>query len=131
MHSASPGCLQHLMRKSLLTLASVAMLSACGGGGTSAPGSGGTASIYRYAGSVQCTARGMSLAEAQRMLTGAGIAVLAGACGLDGMNYPAVCGAPDGRIHIFEVPAAQARAATAIGFASLSDLSAATQVGCP
>jgi hypothetical protein len=131
MHPASPGCLLHLMRKSLLTLASVAMLSACGGGGTAAPGTATTAGIYRYAGSVQCTAGGTPLAEAQRMLTDAGIVVLAGSCGLDGMSYPAVCGAPDGRIHIFDVPATQAQAASAIGFAPLSELNAATRVDCP
>jgi len=86
--------------------------------------------MYKYAGSVQCTGGGASLAEMERQLTDAGIKVLNSSCGRDGNAYPATCGLADGRIGVFEVPAAQAPAAAAIGFAPLSNLPAATKTAC-
>ena len=44
--------------------------------------------------------------------------------------YPAVCGAPDGRIGIFDVEAQQAPLASPLGFAPLSGLPAAVRVAC-
>jgi len=116
------------MRTFLLSLAAFAFLAACGGINSNLPST--SISLYKYAGSVQCTGGGMSLSEMERQLTDADIQVLSSACGLDGNVYASVCGSADGRIGIFEVPEAKAQAASSLGFAPLSDLPAATKVAC-
>lgn len=116
------------MQNPLLILASVAVLVACGG--SDGKSSAITSGVYKYAGSVQCETGGLSLADGQRQLNDAGIEVLAAYCGSDGMLYPAVCGGADGRIRIYEVPNAQAQAASAVGFSSMSRLPSAARDGC-
>jgi hypothetical protein len=102
--------------------------------------------LYKHFGSVQCQpimeqpaasmmtmgnlGGGTSLPVMQQQLTDAGIQVLFVTCGHDGFLRPAMCGVEDGRIAIFEVPAAQAEAAVALGFAPLSDLPDATRFSC-
>jgi hypothetical protein len=117
----------------------MAVLSGCGGGDGNTPPAPAQAppppptpsvSLYKTAGSVQCTGGGLSLPELQRQLNSAEILVLSSACGSDGKMYPAACGAPDGRIGIFQVPEAQAQAAAKLGFAPLSELPDATRVPC-
>lgn len=114
------------MRTFLASLVAFATLAACEGIESKPP----SVSLYKYVGSVQCTGGGTSLPAMVRQLTDADIPVLASACGVDGNAYAAVCGAADGRIGIVEVPAAQAQAASALGFAPLSSLPAATKVAC-
>ena len=117
------------MRIFLVPLVAFATLAACGGCGAS-ESSGTNVSLYKYFGSVQCTGGGTSPSAMERQLTDVGIQLLSSACGRDGNAHPAVCGAADGRIGIFKVPAAQAQAASALGFAPLSNLPAATTVAC-
>lgn len=121
-----------------------AALSGCGGGSsavalpTAANGAGEADSnalgrgvaFYKSFGSVQCTGGGVSFEAMRQQLAAAGIQVLSASCGTDGRMYIAVCGAGDGRIGIFEVPAAQAEAALALGFAPLSNLPGATTGAC-
>ena len=115
------------MRMLFVFLAAFATLAACVGAGSVMPQA--IVSLYRYAGSVQCTGGGLSLPAMERQLTDAGIQVLSSACGNDGI-YAAVCGAPDGRIGIFEVSAADSQASSVLGFLPLSNLSAATRAAC-
>jgi hypothetical protein len=56
--------------------------------------------------------------------------VLASGCGTDGMAYPAVCGAPDGRIAIIDVPESQLEAARKLGFSLLSERPRAQRMAC-
>ena len=116
------------MRISLFLLLAFALPVACGGGDAGTPGA--SIAVYKYAGSVQCTGGGMSLADMDRQLADAGIKVISSACGFDGKLYPTVCGGGDGRIGIFEVAQTQTQAASKIGFALLSDLPAATKTSC-
>lgn len=116
------------MRLFLIPLISCAALASCGGGSAESPPTG--AAFYKYFGSVQCAGGGTTLPAMTRQLTDAGIQVLSSACGVDGKVYPAVCGAGDGRIGIFEVSAAQAPAASALGFTPLSNLPDAVTVAC-
>ena len=101
-------------------------LLGCGGGSEPEP----IAAVYKYMGSVQCTGGGISLAAMQRQLVDGGVTVLGSACGLDGKAYITVCGAPDGAIGIFDVPASQTDRALSLSFARLSDLPAAVRVPC-
>lgn len=87
-------------------------------------------SVYKYVGSVQCTGGGTPLPAMESQLSDAGIHSLAVACGGDGNLYPAICGGPDGRIAIFDVPAEQSKTAVALGFAPLGQLPGATRVTC-
>ena len=88
------------------------------------------ASVYRSIGSVQCSDGGTPRQTMERELVGAGIQILGSACGADGNMRPALCGAPDGRIAIFEIPAAQTATASSLGFALLSNLPSASKVEC-
>lgn len=85
---------------------------------------------YKSLGSVQCTGGGKSIGELEQELLVSGITVTQTTCGDDGNMHAAVCGAPDGRIGIFEIDPAQARAASVLGFAPLAALPAAAEVPC-
>lgn len=112
-----------LLRAALLTLA-VVPAAACA---TTPPT---TVSVYLVLGSRQCQDGGRTLAEVQKMLTDAGVRVLAAGCGSDGMMYPAVCGAPDGRIAILDVPPEQVEAARKLGFSLLTERPRAQRLAC-
>lgn len=108
-------------------------LAACQTGtpvASSEPASTRSSALYKYAGSKQCFGGGTTLQALQRELAGKGIRVLASSCGTDGRVYAATCGAPDGRIIIFEVPANQAAVAQSLGFAPLATLPEASRVAC-
>ena len=114
---------------SAATLAHVALTAAligCGGGDSTPP----SMSVYRYMGSVQCSGDGISLATMQEQLLEGGVTVLASACGADGKAHVAMCGAPDGAIGIFDIPAGQTARALSLSFARPSELPAATRVPC-
>ncbi len=88
-------------------------------------------SVVKSTGSVQCTGGGRTLAALQAELTGAGVSVSGASCGHDGMIRPAVCGATDGTVGIFEVPAAQRAQAEALNFTLLSAAPATVRSACP
>ena len=110
-----------------ILLGVISSLAACGGGGDATISA---VSVYKYAGSVQCTGGGNSLSEMGSQLTAAGIPVISSTCGTDGKVYAAVCGGSDGRIGIFEIAEHHSQAASAVGFASLSNLPDATNIPC-
>lgn len=118
------------MRTTVAILVALASLSACGGGGSAQDSSSEkdrrlsaddtTVTVYKSTGGVQCGGSGLSLTAMQEQLATANVKVRSAACGGDGMMYPAVCGAPDGRIGIFDIPATHASAAAGAGFALLN-----------
>jgi len=87
--------------------------------------------VYQYIGSKQCQGGGTALATMMRKLSDAGIPAMNVSCGTDGKMYPAMCGAPDGRIGIVGVPEDKVAAAAKLGFAPLSNLPDATKTVCP
>jgi hypothetical protein len=93
-------------------------------------GSLGAVSVYKSAGSVQCSGGGLTPAQMQIQLTGAGIGVISAACGTDGNAVIALCGAADTKINIFEVQSADVGAAQGLGFALLSGLANAARMPC-
>lgn len=109
-------------------LVAAGLMAACGGGGG---GSSSVVAVYSSFGSVQCSGGGTTVGALQQQLVALGIEVLAARCGLDGVARPAVCGAPDGRIAMFDVYGAQVAVALTIGFALLSTLPDATVTACP
>ncbi|PWF46735.1 hypothetical protein [Massilia glaciei] len=115
------------MRMILAPLVAIFTLAGCGGGGTE------NVKMFKYRGSVQCSGGGMTLEAMTRQLTDANIQVLSASCGSDGKSdaFAALCGAPDDQIGIFEIPAAQVQAASAISFAPLSNLPKAFVRACP
>jgi hypothetical protein len=77
----------------------------------------GTEEIFKPEGSIQCRPEsGVSAAELRAELEAMRIPILAYRHGHDGMIYPAVCGAPTGRIHVFSIPVAKLAAAQARGY---------------
>lgn len=70
-------------------------------------------------GTRQCDSGGLQPAALALRLSDAGVRVLSQACGVDGRMRPSVCGAGDGRIAIFEIPAAQLATAQGLGYARL------------
>lgn len=115
-----------------LTLAAAPMVAGASGQQPApAPGQAASAvSVYLSLGSRQCQEGGRTVSEVQKLLTDAGVRVLSSSCGTDGMAYPAVCGAPDGRIAILEVPADQVEAARKAGFSLLSQRPRAQRQPC-
>lgn len=87
--------------------------------------------VYKTTGSQQCGDGGTPLPEMARQLGQAGVNVITSACGRDGRMHPAVCGAADGRIAIFEVASADAAAAAKLGFLPLAQLPDARTAACP
>lgn len=77
------------------------------------------ASVFKPLGSLQCSGGGQTAQALARSLADAGVPVLATRCGSDGRMYPAVCGAADGRIGIFDIAASDAAAAAKLGFRAL------------
>ncbi|MFM8609211.1 MAG: hypothetical protein ACKOCJ_01940 [Burkholderiaceae bacterium] len=75
----------------------------------------------------------MSLTTLRERLSAAGLQVSSSGCGTDGRVYPTVCGAPDGRIGIFEIALdASAQPPTLpAGFDLLSQRPGAVRVACP
>lgn len=115
------------MRILVLTLAVLASLTACGGGEDEEASS----TVFKTMGSLQCSGGGVSLAALQAQLAAANVQVRSAACGTDGRATAAICGAPDGRIGIFEISPTQAGAAAAAGFAPLSTVATAKIIPCP
>lgn len=117
------------MRRMHVLIAAPLILSACVNMGQVAPVQG--IPVYKYMGSKQCGGGGVPLAAMMRQLSDGGIPAMNVNCGTDGRMYAAMCGAPDGRIGIMEVPEAKVAAATALGFAPLSNLPEASKTVCP
>lgn len=89
----------------------------------------GGVSVYKSRG-VQCASL-LTLADLEAQLTQAAIPVISASCGNDGMLHAAMCGAPDGRVGIFEVAAADVATAQTLGFADVSVLPPEAQrTGC-
>lgn len=122
------------MRVLIIPFIAIATLASCGGGNDSATQDKSaptlTVGVFKSSGSIQCTGGGVSLAAMEGQLNAAGITVSAKSCGNDGQVYAAVCGAPDGRIGIFDIPQAKLQAAAAAGFAPLSSIPGAARTGC-
>lgn len=84
--------------------------------------------VAKALGSKQCEGGGRTLAELQAELERAGVPVARAACGTDGRLRAQMCGTPDGRLGIFEIPASAREAAAAAGFALLPE--GARETGC-
>ena len=89
-----------------------------------------TARVFKSMGGVQCADSGSNLATLTQALEAAGLKVLSASCGTDGRMRAAMCGAPDGRIAIFELAAEDAPAAAKLGYAALSNLPDAKLAPC-
>ena len=107
-----------------LALASASCVSA------NAPSSQTTVRVFKSMGSVQCAEGGTDLSTFARQLEEAGLKVISSACGSDGRMRAAMCGAPDGRLAIFELPSADAQLSAKLGFSPLSKLPDAQVVPC-
>ena len=117
----------------LLPVLAVASLAACGGGDSGGPDietRAAGAKVFKTTGSLHCSGGGLSLAALQAQLAAANVQVHAAACGTDGQPLPTVCGVPDGKIGIFEIPIAQEAAAAAAGFKPLGTLPGAKTAPC-
>ena len=78
--------------------------------------------VFKPRGSVQCGDRGTAPETMRGELERAGVRVASASCGSDGRMYPAVCGGGTGEINLFEIDAADAERARALGFAPLTEL---------
>jgi len=89
-----------------------------------------TVRVFKSTGSVQCADTGANLSTLTQALEAAGLKVLSASCGTDGRMRAAMCGAPDGRIAIFELAAEDVAAAVKLGYAALSTLPDAKLAPC-
>lgn len=86
--------------------------------------------VARSLGTRQCESAGATPQALAQALRDAGLEVRAVACGHDGRMRPAVCGAPDGRLAIVDIPGDQAARAQALGWVPLADLRDAQRQPC-
>ena len=86
--------------------------------------------VYKYQGSVQCQGGGEPLMRMRRQLVKAGVKVVASHCGVDGLIYPSVCGAADGKINVFTIAQTNLAKAQAKGFNLLRNLADAQLISC-
>ena len=105
------------MRSILLMIGVLAFAAGCGDGSVEA-----SVKVFKSRGSLQCIAGGTAPEEMKKELIIAGIDVTSSSCGSDGLAHPAVGGAPDGAINIFEIPQGKAALAESLGFKALSTL---------
>jgi hypothetical protein len=101
-------------------------VAGCGSDGTIEP----SVKVFKSRGSIQCTGGGTAPEVMKNELITAGIDVRSFSCGIDGLAYPAVCGAPDGAINIFDIPQSMIAQAQSLGFASLTTLPNAQETQC-
>jgi len=87
--------------------------------------------MWKSLGSRQCQGGGKTAQELADALRSAGVEVVSVACGSDGNVRPMLCGLPDDKIAVVELPAAQRALATAQGFASITELPHWQPVSCP
>jgi hypothetical protein len=114
---------------SLIALAPVLLLAACE---RSAGETQATVRVFTYAGSLQCSpGSGASLAEMAAPLKDAGVRVVRAVCGRDGLLTTARCGAGDGRIGIFEIPAADLKKADSLNYQKTGALPDLIEAECP
>lgn len=110
----------------LALLAAAALAAACAAPTTAAP-----LWMAQPLGTRQCEDGGRTPQALAQALREAGVAVQALACGHDGRMRPAVCGAPDGRLALVQVPEDQAARAQALGWVPLAGLRDAQRQPCP
>ncbi len=84
--------------------------------------------VFKSRGSVQCGDRGSAPEAMRAELERSGVTVRSASCGSDGRMYPAVCGGATGEINLFEIDAADAARARALGFVPLAELRGEPQV---
>ena len=122
---------RHLtMRPALMsTLLSLSVLPGCAATATSGA-SGALLPMARPLGTQQCQAGGPTPDALAAALREAGIPVAQVACGHDGRIRPAVCGAPDGRLAIVDIPAELQARAEALGWRPLASMPDASRQPC-
>ncbi len=115
MHTASPF---------ILVLACGLALGACSNdsGSTSTPDDLQVIKVFKGDGSRQCESEGTSVETMAQELINAGIDVLCGQKGDDGMAHPTVCGGETGAINVYSIHAVSQADAESLGFAPVSDL---------
>ena len=87
--------------------------------------------MWKSLGSRQCQNGGTTAQALGDALRSAGVDVVSIACGRDGNIRPQLCGLPDDRIAVIELPDAQRALATAQGFAPITELPHWQSLPCP
>lgn len=114
----------------LLPLVLAAGCASAADGSPAAAAAGPLVTVVRPLGTRQCEAGGATSEALAQTLRDAGVTVSALACGHDGRMRPAVCGAPDGRLAVADIPQAQQARAEALGWQAMSTLPGAQRQAC-
>lgn len=113
-------------RTALPALLTLALLPACAG---TSPVEG-MLTMARPLGTLQCQPGGPTAESLAAALRDAGVPVAAVACGHDGRMRPAVCGAPDGRLAIVDIPERHQAQAESQGWRPLAAMPDARRQPC-
>ena len=120
--------LQRTMRR-WVSLASVATLAACGGGGDPAPV---FQTMAKTVENIQCQPIVNTVATVDASLASAGVVPRAAYCALDGLTRPAACGAPTGFLRVVEISSDQVALVRTLGFKAPKEFPAVTPLSsCP
>lgn len=79
--------------------------------------------VYISDHSLQCQGPGVAIAQSRALLTEVGIEVTASQCAvIENVAFPAVCGGPTGRIHVFNIDEADIDMAINLGFSNAREI---------
>jgi hypothetical protein len=117
------------MRKLARSITLAAAL-VCAGCAVATRAAGPSVTMWRSLGSRQCQGGGTTADALADSLRHSGVEVVSVACGRDGNIRPQLCGIPDDRIAVIELPAAQQALAEAQGFAPIAKLPRWQRVAC-
>jgi hypothetical protein len=102
-----------------ILLASVSLIVGC----NSSPEDIAEVQVFASAGIVQCQNNVITLAQSEMILVQGGIDVLASACGtINGISFPAVCGAGTSYINVHRVRRVNLAHAEQLGYRSVEDI---------
>ncbi|TJY55176.1 hypothetical protein E4T66_21125 [Sinimarinibacterium sp. CAU 1509] len=111
------------MRAAAMLIAPFVLLIAASGCSSGTSAQQDIVKVFKSDGSRQCESEGTSVETMAQELINAGIDVLCGQKGDDGLAHPTVCGGETGAINVYSIRAASQPDAESLGFAPVSDLS--------
>ena len=126
----SPDCPDPRVRRLCAGWRLVAAMCCIAAGPVHSASDPATVAVYRAAGTTQCANTSVDLEALSAPLKAAGIAVRASRCASDGLMRKMLCGSPDGRLAVFDIPKKDGAAASKLGFSPLSALPDAQEVPC-
>ena len=126
----SPACSDPRVRRLPTRWRLLAVMCCVAAGPAHSASDPASVAVYRAAGTTQCANTSVDLEALSAPLKAAGIEVRASRCASDGLMRKMLCGSPDGRLAVFDIPKKDGAAASKLGYAPMGALPDAQEVPC-